>query len=404
MNILSVHNSYQQPGGEDVVFAQERSLLERHGHTVNVYERSNTEIQSLSFTQRLGLVTRIISAGDSKLAVRGLIRNLRPDIVHVHNTFTMVSPSVFEVCREEHVPVVHTLHNYRLFCPASTFYRKDKICHDCVDHGLFSSTRHACYRDSRTTTAAIALMLKTHRTLRTWDRIDAYIAISEFARNKFVQCGMPAAKIHVKPNFVYPDPGERSHPGEYALFVGRLSSEKGLLLLLKAWLRLKFDLPLLIVGDGPLRQPLEFQTARNQLRNVRFAGQLKRSEVYQAMKNAAFLIVPSVWEEPFGLIIAEAFACGTPVLGASIGAIQHIVEEQITGLRFRPNDTHSLSKAVAWASEHPREMAAMGKAARQVYERRYTGAANYPILMNIYGNAIEQHFRSKRKSALRAAA
>jgi glycosyltransferase involved in cell wall biosynthesis len=405
MNVLIIHNTYQQPGGEDVVVAQESKLLEQNGHRVTQYVRSNHEIDGLSFAQRVGLIGRIISANDSKLAVRGLLRDLKPDLVHVHNTFAMVSPSVYEACHQEDVPVVQTLHNYRLLCPAATFYREGKNCHECITHGLFSSVRHACYRDSRLMSGAIALMLKTHRSRQTWSRqIDAYIALSQFARNKFVQFGMPANKIYIKPNFVEPDPDERSDSGEYALFVGRLSPEKGASTLLKAWHHLPSRIPLVIAGDGPERQMLEEEVATKRLHSIRFAGQLRRGEVYELMKKAAFIVVPSVWEEPFGLIIAEAFACGTPVIGASIGAIPEMVEDQVTGLTFAPGDSVELAKKVEWAWGHLPQMAVMGRAARRVYESRYTASANYQLLMQIYASAIEAHFRFKRKRPLRAAA
>ena len=405
MNILIIHNSYQQPGGEDVVVAQETGLLERNGHRVNIYKRSNDEIDDLSFGQRLGLITRIISAGDSKLDVRGLLRDLKPDIVHVHNTFAMVSPSVYEVCQAEDVPVVQTLHNYRLLCPASTFYRDGGSCEECVTYSLLRSVQHACYRDSRVMSGAIALMLRTHRSRQTWNGgIDAYIAISGFVRDKFVEAGFPAGKISVKPNFVEPDPGERSHSGDYALFVGRLSREKGLLTLLEAWKRLPSGIPLVIAGDGPMRHHLEAEIARKGLQGIDFAGRLHRGEVYDAMKKAAFLVVPSIWYEPFGLVVAEAFACGTPVLGAFVGAIQEMLDDHVTGLHFAPGDPDELAKKVAWAWGHLPELAAMGKAARRVYENRYTANANYHLLMDIYASAIDTHSRFKRNRPLRTAA
>jgi glycosyltransferase involved in cell wall biosynthesis len=405
MNVLIIHNAYQKPGGEDVVVAQESKLLEHHGHNVTLYLRSNNELEGLTLGQRLGLIGRIISAKDSKLAVRGILRELKPDVVHIHNTFAMVSPSVYEACQQEDVPVVQTLHNYRLLCPAATFYRNGKICQDCVTDGLLRSVQHACYRESRLMTGAIALMLKAQRVRETWNsRIDAYIALSRFAKDRFVQCGFPASKIYIKPNFVEPDPGERVYCGNYALFVGRLSPEKGLLTLLKAWQSLPSHVPLLIVGDGPMRPFLEAEVVKAGLHWVRFAGQLNRDEVYERMKKAAFLIVPSVWEEPFGLIVAEAFACGTPVLGASIGSIQEMLDDQVTGLRFAPGDPNALAKKVAWAWDHPHRLQAMGETARGVYEDRYTGSANYKLLLEIYASAIEGHFRFKRKRPLRAAA
>jgi glycosyltransferase involved in cell wall biosynthesis len=405
MNVLIVHNTYQQPGGEDVVVAQESRLLEQHGHKVSLYTRSNDEIDALSFVQRLGFISRMVSANDSKLAVRELLRDLKPDIVHIHNTFLMVSPSIYEVCQEEDVPVVQTLHNYRLLCPASTFYRDGGICEECVTHGLLRSMQHGCYRDSRVMSAAIALMLKTHQSRQTWNRgIDAYIAISRFVKDKFVESGFPAEKIYVKPNFVAVDPSERLRPGDYALFVGRLSPEKGLLTLLQAWQRLPAAVPLVIAGDGPMRQRLEAEVARTGLHSVRFAGRLGRDEVYDAMKKAAFLVVPSIWYEPFGLSIAEAFACGTPVLGAHVGSIQEMVDDQVTGLHFAPGDPDALARKVAWAWGNLPELATMGKASRRVYEDRYTANDNYDLLMNIYASAIDTHNKSKGSRSLRAAA
>lgn len=402
MKILIIHNSYQQPGGEDVVVARESNLLMREGSQVTTYKRSNHELDSLSFLQKLGLMRRIVSAKDSKTAVRQLVRKCQPDVVHVHNTFLMVSPAVYEVCQEESVPVVQTLHNYRLLCPASTLYRNDGICEECVTHGLLRSVKHACYRDSRAMSAAVALMLKTHRSLETWaTKVDAYIAISRFAANKFVKAGFAAKRMFVKPNFVDPDPGERPRPGDYALFVGRLSPEKGLSTLVQAWRRLPVAVPLLIVGDGPMRQQLAADTAGAGLNNIRFVGQLPRDEVYTAMKKAAFLVVPSVWQEPFGLIVAEAFACGTPVLGARIGAIPEMLEHEVTGLHFAPGDPDDLAKQVAWAWEHPAHLAAMGKAARKVYEKKYTARTNHASLMEIYASTIN---RCKRIRALRATA
>jgi glycosyltransferase involved in cell wall biosynthesis len=405
MNIFIIHNSYQQAGGEDVVVAQETRLLERNGHRVSIYKRSNDEIDNLSFRQRLGLISRIVSANDSKLAVRSMLREVKPEIVHVHNTFAMVSPSVYEVCQEEDVPVVQTLHNYRLLCPAATFYRDARPCEECVTHSLLRSVRHACYRNSRAMSGAIALMLKAHRLRKTWDgQIDAYIAISSFVKEKFVEAGFPASKITVKPNFVDPDPGERSGSGGYALFLGRLSPEKGLSTLLQAWERLPSTVPLVIAGDGPMRHCLEAEVASKRLSSVHFAGRLNRGEAYSAMKKAAFLVVPSVWNEPFGMVVAEAFACGTPVLGSFAGAIQEMLDDQVTGVHFAPGDPDALAKSIAWAWGRLPELVAMGKAARRVYEDRYSANTNYDRLMKIYAAAINAHTSNNRNRPLPSAA
>jgi glycosyltransferase involved in cell wall biosynthesis len=389
MKILIVHNEYQESGGEDVVFEQERRLLARNGHQVVTYERSNHELEAYSNLQRVGMLKQIISATDSKREIREILRAERPHLVHVHNIFMMVSPSVYKVCQEEGVPVVQTLHNYRLLCPAAIFYRDGHVCEECCEHGLLRSVCHGCFRDSRAATAAIALMLQVHRTKRTWqDSVNGYVALTEFARQKFIRGGLPANKIHVKPNFVHPDPGERSAAGDYALFAGRLSEGKGVSTLLAAWNLLASSIPLLVIGDGPLRPMLEAEARRKNMQRVAFRGHLDVTETRAAMKRAAFLIVPSVWYETFSLNIAEAFACGTPVICSRLGAMQENVADHRTGLHFTAGDAEDLARKIEWAWTHPSELALMGREARREYENRFTPERNYTRLMEIYQRAV----------------
>jgi glycosyltransferase involved in cell wall biosynthesis len=389
MRILIVHNAYQEAGGEDVVFEQERRLLSRNGHHVVTYERSNHELDAYSNLQRVGMLKQIISADDSKCEIGEILRTEKPDLAHVHNTFMMVSPSVYEVCREEGVPVIQTLHNYRLLCPAAILYRDGHVCEECSDHGLLRSICHGCYRDSRAATAAVALMLQVHRAQRTWqDSVDGYVALTEFSRQKFIEGGLPSSKIHVKPNFVHPDPGERTVAGDYAIFAGRLSEGKGIQTLLEAWELLASSIPLVVVGDGPLRAALEEETKQKNMKHVTFRGRLDVTETRMAMKRAAFLIVPSVWYETFSLNIAEAFACGTPVICSRLGAMEENVADHRTGLHFTAGDAKDLAQKVEWAWTHPGELALMGKEARREYENRFTPEKNYARLMEIYEQTV----------------
>jgi glycosyltransferase involved in cell wall biosynthesis len=399
MKILLIHNTYQQAGGEDVVFEQERRLLQQHGHEVATYQRSNHELEQLSTIERLGLVTRIISAGDSKLAISKILDTFQPDLVHAHNTFMMISPSVYEACGEAQVPVLQTLQNYRLLCPAALLFRDGHVCEECTQHGLLRSVWHGCYRGSRSTTAAVALMLKAHRERGTWnDAVTGYVVATEFARQKFIDGGLPAEKIYVKPNFVDPDPGERSRPGDYALFVGRLSPEKGLSTLLAAWNRLDSSIPLVIAGDGPLRSALEAEVAKSNLRQVSFAGRLNSSETRAAMKQARFLVLPSLWYEGFPMVMAESLACGTPVVGSRLGAMQEIITDGRTGLHFNTGDAADLAEKVSWAWSHEPELAAMGREARRDYEALYTPEMNYTLLMAIYQQVIKTQFGAYGRS------
>lgn len=396
MKILLAHNYYQVPGGEEVVFEQEKRLLEQAGEKVITYCRSNHEIEGLTALERLTVAKHSIWAVDIEREFSQLLAREHPDIVHVHNTFFMLSPSIYGACKAQGIPVVQTLHNFRLVCPAVTLFRDGNVCEECVDHGLWRGVYHGCYRDSRPATAAVALMLALHRRWGTWDKlVTCYIALTDSGRNKFIAGGLPAEKIVVKPNFVSPDPGERELAGEYALFVGRLSREKGLSTLLQAWRRLPQHYRLDIAGDGPERERLESQARENGLSNVQFRGRLSHEDTITAIKGARCLIVPSRWYETFGMSIAEAFACGTPVICSRLGAMQELVADGHTGLHFSSGDPNDLAAKVEQAWSHPNEMIAMGRRARAEYKAKYTAERNYPMLMDIYKRALKNYGRTQ---------
>lgn len=389
MKIVIAHNRYKQRGGEDVVVAAESTLLEENGHTVIRYSRSNDEIEAMTGPKRILLLRDMIRSEQSKQQLSELLRNERPDIVHVHNTFLMISPSIFESCRDAGVPCVHTLHNYRLLCPGWTLSRNGTVCEECLEHGLWRGVLHGCYRNSRWMTAAVAMMLQTHRTNRTWNElVDGYVALTNFARDKFIQGGLPAAAIHVKPNFLDLDPGERMSAGDYMLYVGRLSAEKGVDVLLRAWEKLSSPIPLIVFGDGPLRAELEAEASSRNLTNVTFAGWQNRKTIFAALRNAAALVMPSLCYEGFPMTIVESFACGTPVICSGFGGLAEIVEPTRTGLHFRPGDENDLAEKIEWACSHSKELSEMGRAARQEFERRYTAETNYKLLLQIYEKAI----------------
>jgi glycosyltransferase involved in cell wall biosynthesis len=389
MKIVMVHNTYQQPGGEDVVFQQECANLERAGHEVVRYQRSNFEIDKLSPLGRLALPKNTIWSAATRRDFGALLQCERPDLVHVHNTFMMISPSIYAACRDHRVPVVQTLHNFRLLCPGATLYRDGHICEDCLAGSLWSSVRHNCYRDSKPASATVALMLATHRRLGTWrDSIDRYIALTEFSRDKFVSAGFPANKFAVKPNFVGSDPGPRTETRDFALFAGRLTPEKGLATLLDAWERLAISCPLEIVGDGPDRAVLEAQVRDRNIQGISIRGSLPRTETLALMKAARFLIAPSNWYEGFPMVIAEALACGTPVVCSRLGAMQEIIMDNVTGLHFSPGDAEDLARKVTKAWTDPSAVAQMSRNARRTYEEQYTAERNYEQQMEIYRDAV----------------
>jgi glycosyltransferase involved in cell wall biosynthesis len=388
MKILLLHNSYQQRGGEDTVFEQEKRLLSSRGHTVLTYLRSNNEIAKLSPLQKISILRRAVWAEDSRDDVLQLLEAERPDIAHVHNTFTMISPSVYSAFQEAGVPVVQTLHNYRLLCPAAFFFRDGAICEECVEHSLLRGTIWGCYHDSRLHTAAVSLTLKVHRLRSTWMMVDSFIALSRFARNKFIESGLPAQRVKIKPNFVDPDPKERTETGEYALFVGRLSPEKGLMTMIDAWRRLHYPVPLRVVGDGPMRAQLEVEAAKLSHSNIKFEGAIPREKVFEAIKRARFLILPSEWYECFPMTLVEAFACGTPCIASALGCLEEIVEHGRNGLLFEPRNAQDLADKVEQAWSDLESTRQMGREGRKSYESTYTAEQNYVRLMDIYSEAL----------------
>jgi len=388
MKILLVHNAYQQPGGEDIVFRHECNLLRRFGHNVTTYERSNYEVDSYTGFARLGLVKDVVWNSRSRRQFSQLLKDTRPDVVHVHNTFMMISPAMYAACQETEVPVVQTLHNYRLLCPAANLFRDGHPCEECMTHSLVRGIAHACFRESFVATATVACMLKVHRVLGTWQNaVSAYVALSNFSKQRFIAGGLPQEKIIIKPNFVEPDPGPRTSDGEYALFIGRLSAEKGLHTLLAAWKHTP-HVPLVIVGDGPLLSELQACAGRLELHNIVFRGRLPRHETEAALKNARFLVQPSECYENFPMTVVEAFACGSPVICSRLGALQEIVNDGQTGLHFNPGDSEDLAAKIDWAWQHREATLAMGQRARREFEAKYTAEQNYRQLVDLYRRVL----------------
>lgn len=385
MKIVVAHNSYQRPGGEDALCASEIRLLREAGHKVVEYRRHNAEIDKYSFFEKVSLGWRTSWSRRGNCELRELLSRESPDIAHFHNTFPLISPSAYHACRSAGVPVVQTLHNYRLLCPGGNLFRDGAICEECVSHSLFRSIAHGCYRGSRAATAAVAGMLTLHGLLRTWaEQVDLFLVCTEFARKKFVDAGFDEARIRVKPNFTAPDPGARFCEGKTALFLGRLSEEKGPQLLPAAWSKLSSLIPLEIVGAGPLRASLEIDCLRLGLQSVRFSGWLDPAAAMQRLRAAKFLVVPSTCYEGFPLAIAEAYACGIPVIAAAHGGLAEIVHDGCTGLHFRPGDAGDLAAKVAWACAHPDELKTMGWAARVEYETKYNASTALDHLATAY--------------------
>jgi glycosyltransferase involved in cell wall biosynthesis len=387
MRILFVHNRYQQAGGEDVVVHAESSLLARMGHNIELWEENNDAILSRLDAVKTGVqsVYSFRQAGK----IRERIRRFDPDVVHIHNFFPRLSPSIHFACFRAGIPIVQSLHNFRLLCPAATFQGGGKVCEECLGKSVpWPSVENGCYRNSRAASAAVAIMLSVHRALGTWRRsVSRFIALTEFARDRFIAGGLPTEKISVKSNFVEPDPGIGSGGGNYALFVGRLAEEKGIGTLLAAWNRLSIKPRLKIIGDGPLAPDVAKAAATHP--EIEWLGSRSREEVSRAMAEAGVLILPSTWYEGFPLVVAEAFAAGLPIIASRIGGVAEVVSDGHTGLLVSPGNPDELGNAVSRAFSHREELQLMRFQARSEFERKYTAEVNYARIMTIYTAAIE---------------
>lgn len=389
MKILIAHNYYQLSAGEDAVVEAEVSLLRSHHHQVELFGVHNDSIQGVK--GQLQAAASVVYSFGNKQRLYQKIQQFRPDVVHVHNFFPLLSPSLYDACQAAKVPVVQTLHNYRLVCPSATLFRQDKICEDCVGKTLpLPGIIHRCYRDSTLHSAAIATMIATHNLRKTWQhKVAAYITLTNFQRDKMVASGLPAEKVHVKPNFLFqPASGDADRSASdqpYALYVGRLWAEKGIATVIDAYSRHDISLPLKVVGDGVLKEELQEKVRRSQLdHRVEFLGWQPKSEVLQLITNARFLLFSSQWYETFGLSLIESFACATPVIASRLGGIAEIVADGETGLLFNPGEADDLAEKMLWAIGHPAAMVKMGQRGHQVYQQTYTPEANYRQLMSIY--------------------
>jgi len=415
MKVLMVHNFYQSssPSGEDVVFKNEVELLGRNGVEVITYTEHNDRIKDYGLWSRLILPFKNIWSAETYKKLKRLIKKEKPDIAHFHNIWYLISPSAYYACKDEGVPVIQTLHNFRIFCANGLLMREGRICEECiikVETGnrlevigdrlkiVKNALRYGCYRNSRLYSIPVALMEYLHWVKQTWvAKVDAYIALTNFGRNKFIEAGLPANKIFVKPNFLLNPPESNYSHKNYAVFIGRLSQEKGINVLIDSLKHLNtydplpktYDLfKIKIIGDGPLKEYLENHISASNIKNIELTGRKSFDECMGLLRDARFLLMPAIWYEGFPMVIREAFACGKPVIASNLGAMAELVEGRKTGLLFEPGNPKSLAEKIKWMIEHPDKCIEMGKNARAEFEAKYTAEKNFEMLMKIYEKVI----------------
>jgi glycosyltransferase involved in cell wall biosynthesis len=385
MRILVAHNSYQLSGGEDAVVRDEVELLRRCGHDVELLEQDNDAIH--------GLRGKLIAAAStfhsvaSQRRIRDTIRRFQPEILHIHNWFPMLSPSIILETDASRIPVVQTLHNYRMLCANALLFRDGAVCTECVGKLLpAGGIVHGCYRGSHVGSAIVTAAFAFHRFRHTWNHVDLFIAVSDFEREILVQGGLPRERVVVKANFVGSDTWKAERDAEdAALFVGRLSPEKGIGTLLSAWNTGKMQTRLKVIGDGPMADKIRACAARNS--RVEYLGAQSQDDVYRAMAKAKFLVFPSEWFETFGRTVVEAFSQGTPVLAADLGAARELVEEDVTGYRFASGDVSALIAGAHRFSEGE-DYERMRANCRAAFLSNFTADINYGLLTEIYTKAI----------------
>jgi glycosyltransferase involved in cell wall biosynthesis len=391
MRVLICHNFYQQGGGEDQVFAAEADLLRQFGHDVETYAVHNDEIQSAG---KLKLAAATVWNRGAAAEIGRRTRAHRAQVVHFHNTFPLLSPAVYSAARQAGAAVIQTLHNYRLICPAATLFRDGRPCEKCIGRLPLPGVVHGCYRGSRPVTAVATAMLGVHRAIGTYaEQVDAYIALTRFAREKFLAAGFDAEQIHVKPNFLDPDPGQGAGDGGFALFVGRLSEEKGIKPLLETWKRIGNALPLKICGDGPLAELVRQAAAAEA--SIQWLGRQPLTEVIDLMGRATMLVFPSLWYEGFPRTIVESMARGTPVIASKLGSMKELIQPGRTGALFNPGDTADMARTVLDVLGDQPALAAMRRLAREEFLGQYDAGRNHRLMLDIYHRAIVRRERAE---------
>jgi glycosyltransferase involved in cell wall biosynthesis len=386
LKVLVVHNRYrsEQPSGENNVVDQEVQLLASAGHNVRLFERRSDDIASMSFAGKATVPLRVPWNRAVRSELTALLRSDRPDVVHIHNTFPLLSPSVVAACNDAEVPAVATLHNYGMVCPPGTLYRDGHVCTECVGGAPLPAVQHGCYRDSRLATLPMALSTASNRR-RWWSGISRFFCISDAQRQVLIGAGMPEPSMLVKHNFVADPAARRTLPGEHVLYLGRLTEEKGIRLLMAAWDSLDIDMPLVLAGTGPLQDEVT-RWASNR-RDVQYLGLRSKIECQNLLSRAATVVAPSTWLEAFGLVVVEAMAADVPAVAPAHGAFPELIDDGVTGLLYTPGDptalADSLRRIVAPARNHE-----MGEAARLRYEKDFTPSVGLDRLIAGYQAAI----------------
>lgn len=396
MKILLVHNFYGStaPSGENTAYTAEANLLRSYGHTVTEYTRHSDEIMRRGI---YGTLMGAFSTVWNPFTLRELKRRVnlaKPDVIHIHNTFPILSPSVFYASRGEQVPTVMTMHNYRIGCSAATALRNEQPCMLCLEKkSVLPALRYGCYRNSRLATLPVSAMIALHNGRDTWrNNVDAFITLTNFQRDKMVQFGIPDKSLFVKPHFLQDPPRPvpwRDRDAKF-VFIGRLYAAKGVHILIEAWKQWGKEAPRLdIIGDGPMKNELvRSVNSSESAGSISFTGNIPREEALKRLSTAKLLIVPSLCYEGFPMVVQEAYALGVPVAASNIGSLPSLVEDGVTGILFEPGNPEDVRTRVRALLAGDEKLEKLGTNARREFEDKYTSDRNHEMLMGIYRSAV----------------
>ena len=384
MNILLAHNFYKFFAGEDSIALREKGLLEENKEQVYFYTKDNKETDSYNLNKKINFFVQTIFSSSTKKELKTIIKDFKPDIAYTHNIFPLISPSIFHTLHAESIPCVQNVQDYRWLCPNGVFYINDSICEKCKNGAFWNAIRYKCFRDSFLLSGLYATTIGTNRLSGVFKKIDAFVCTTEFNKQKLMEAGIEEKRLFIKPNYlditnIEPSVGT----GNHIIFLGRLSQEKGLWTLIKAFEKIK-DLQLKIVGTGPLEHPLRKYIKENSINNISIEGFKEGDEKNNLIKNALFMVFPSEWYEHFPIVLLEAFAFGKPVIASDIGNMPLIVENEKSGLHFKAGDIDDLIEKIRILSQNNSEITRMGEFARKKIETYYTPEINYKILKSIF--------------------
>jgi len=384
MKVLLVHGAYQQFGGEDSVVRAEKELLERHGDEVLLYSRHNDEIKEFSAAQKANFFPQTVYSRKTTREIRNAVRSFKPDVAFVHNVYPLISPSVYHELHSMGVPAVQVLHNFRPFCPNGFFYTQGKVCEDCKGGNYLNAIRKRCYKDSYLLSGLYALTLGANRLAGMVNKITAFICLTEFFKIKMLEAGVPETKLFVRPNFVYAPPlSPPASDGKYAIYMGRLSPEKGCWTLIRAFEQLP-QVPLKILGTGPMEPELQDYVRRKGIGNIQFLGFKSGEEKWQLLRNSMCLVGPSEWYENFPVTVLEAYMAAKPVIASRMGGLPYIVEDGQSGLLFEAGKVNELIEKIQRLVDDRASASHMGACGRRLSETKYGPEQGYSNLMKIF--------------------